>query len=72
VLLDHDQVATRVVRMVHERTVVSIDGAVVPLDADTICIHGDTPGAATLARIIRSALEASGATIASLSAATEL
>jgi 5-oxoprolinase (ATP-hydrolysing) subunit A len=72
VLHDHDQVATRVVRMVHERTVVSIDGAVVPLDADTICIHGDTPGAATLARIIRSALEASGATIASLSAATEL
>jgi UPF0271 protein len=58
--------------MVRERVVVAIDDALVPLEADTICVHGDTPGAATLARNIRTALEANGVTIASLVERTEL
>jgi UPF0271 protein len=72
VIHDHDQVAERAVRMVRERTVMSIDGAAVPLEADTICVHGDTPGAAALARVIRAALEAYGVTVSSLSSRTEL
>jgi UPF0271 protein len=58
--------------MVRDRVVVAIDGAVVPLEADTICVHGDTPGAATLAKVIRSSLEASGVTVGSFSTRTEL
>lgn len=71
VIHDHQEVASRAVRMVRERTVVAIDGTVVTLDADTICLHGDTPGAATLARTIRAALEEAGVAIASLVGATE-
>jgi UPF0271 protein len=72
VIHDHEHVAARAVRMVRERVVVAIDDALVPLEADTICVHGDTPGAATLARNIRTALEANGVTIASLVERTEL
>ncbi|MGH9346735.1 MAG: LamB/YcsF family protein [Vicinamibacterales bacterium] len=60
VIHDPDAVVARVVRMATERTVVAVDGSVVALDLDTICVHGDTPGAADLAARIRRALEASG------------
>ena len=35
----------------------------VPLEVQTICVHGDTPGAATLARALRGALEAAGISV---------
>ena len=60
VIPDPDTVVTRVVRMAADRTVVAVDGSVVPLELDTICVHGDTPGAADLAARIRAALQASG------------
>ena len=43
--------------MVRTRAVQAIDGTTVPLDVDTICLHGDTPGAAILALAVRRALE---------------
>jgi UPF0271 protein len=54
------EVLARAVRMVTERAVTSIDGTVVPLDADTICIHSDTPGAGALASRLRTDLESAG------------
>jgi UPF0271 protein len=51
---------TRAVQIVERRSVVAVDGTVVPLDAETICLHGDTPGAVALAATLRGALEASG------------
>ena len=36
------------------------DGTVIPLEFDTICVHGDTPGAADLAVRIRAALVTAG------------
>ena len=36
------------------------DGTVIPLAADTLCLHGDTPGAVAHARAVRAALEAAG------------
>src|SRR3954467_13348929 len=58
----HDPVAVvaRAVRMVKEQTVVAIDGSVVALEADTICVHGDPPGSDDLAARIRAGLEAAG------------
>ena len=56
-------VVARAVRMVKERNVVAIDGSVVPLEADTICVHGDTPGSDDLAAKIRAGLEAAGVTV---------
>ena len=63
VIHDPAAVVARAVRMVKERTVVAIDGSVVPLEADTICVHGDTPGSDDLAAKIRAGLEAAGITV---------
>jgi UPF0271 protein len=71
VIHDRDEVVSRAVRMARDRTVLSIEGAVVPLEADTLCIHGDTPGAAELARAIRAALEANGVVVSPLGTSTE-
>jgi UPF0271 protein len=48
---------------VKDRTVVAIDGSIVALEADTICVHGDTPGSDDLAEKIRAGLEAAGITV---------
>jgi 5-oxoprolinase (ATP-hydrolysing) subunit A len=63
VIHDPAAVVDRAVRMVKERRVVAIDGSVVPLEADTICVHGDTPGSDELAVKIRAGLEAAGVTV---------
>ena len=52
------------VRMVREGRVTAIDGTEVPVHAGTICIHGDTPGAAEHARALRAALIEAGIDIA--------
>lgn len=61
---DPDDALRRVVRMVTEGVVVSLDGAEVPVRADTICVHGDGPHAAEIARALRAGLEAAGITVA--------
>jgi UPF0271 protein len=60
VIHDPEKVVARAVRMATERSVVAIDGTVVPLEADTICVHGDTPGSDDLAAKIRAGFEAAG------------
>jgi len=60
VIHDGVEVVQRVVRMAREQSVVAVDGSVVPLKVDTICVHGDTPGAADLAARIRQALNSAG------------
>jgi UPF0271 protein len=67
VIHDADAVAARAVRMVRDGNVVATSGEVISLRADTICIHGDTPGAAALARTVRRALEEAGVVVSSLS-----
>jgi 5-oxoprolinase (ATP-hydrolysing) subunit A len=63
VIHDAAVVVARAVRMVTERSVVAIDGSVVPLEADTICVHGDTPGSDVLAAQIRAGFERAGVTV---------
>jgi UPF0271 protein len=53
-------VAERVAIMARHRRVTSVEGTPVPVAADTICLHGDTPGAADLARAIRERLATEG------------
>lgn len=65
VLSDPDVVAERVVRMATEGTVVAVDGSVVATNAQSICVHSDTPGALPLARSVRSALVAAGVQVTS-------
>jgi 5-oxoprolinase (ATP-hydrolysing) subunit A len=56
--LIHDPAAAaqQVLKMVLQGTVTSLQGTAVPLRADTICIHGDSPGAANLVQTIRQRL----------------
>lgn len=56
VIHDVEQVAQRVLMMATEKKVVAIDGAEVPLNAQTICVHGDTPGAVDMIKAIRAKL----------------
>ncbi len=60
VIDDPDRVVPRAVRMVRDREVEAADGRCVPLMIDTLCVHGDTPGAADLAARIRVALDDAG------------
>lgn len=46
----------------------AVDGSEILIRADTICIHGDTPGAAEMARTIRGALDQAGIQVAALDA----
>jgi len=56
-------VAERAVRIATEGRATSIDGTDVLVAADTLCIHGDTPGAPQLAQVVRRELERAGVTI---------
>ena len=60
VIHDVQEVVARVVRMVKAGTVISLSGKEVPIDAQTICVHGDTPGAVEMVKAIRVALEREG------------
>lgn len=67
VLRDGVQIAERVVRMVQEKAIVSASGKIIKVDIDTVCIHGDTPGAVEIARLVRGELTKSGIDIAPFS-----
>jgi 5-oxoprolinase (ATP-hydrolysing) subunit A len=60
VIDDEQIVVTRAVAIARERMVIAADGTPVALDVQTICVHGDTPGAAVLASRIRKALNDAG------------
>ena len=62
---DVQQSVQQVVGMVKEGRVRSMNGRWIELKADTICIHGDTPGAADYAKAIRLGLENEGIIIKS-------
>jgi UPF0271 protein len=57
-------VAERAVRMATDAVVVAVDGTRLLMPVESVCVHGDTPGAVGLARAVRTALEAAGVTVA--------
>ncbi len=60
VLHDPDAVVAQAVRLATRKEVLAIDGTVVPVQADSLCIHGDTPGAVNMAAAVREGLEKAG------------
>ena len=64
VLHDAEQIAKRMVRLVQEGVVEAIDGSMVRIEADSICVHGDSPGAVAIARELRTRFVQAGITIA--------
>lgn len=63
VLSDPEHVARRAIRMVTHREVEAIDGNVIRIEADSLCIHGDTPGAVEMAEAVRKGLIGAGVEI---------
>ncbi len=63
VLHDANDVAERMLRLANDGTVTAIDGSVVRIRADSICVHGDSPGAVEMARRVRERLVQAGVTI---------
>ena len=63
-LHDAEDAAGRVLRMLRENVVRTIDGGDLAIQADTICVHGDTPDAVHFARKLRANLTAAGIAVA--------
>ena len=64
VLVDPDEVLAQAIRMVVHHHVEAVDGSHLPLRIQSLCLHGDTPGAVALARQVRAALLDAGVTVA--------
>jgi 5-oxoprolinase (ATP-hydrolysing) subunit A len=62
-LTDPGAVAERMVRMVTDGVITSVDGQDVPVAAESICVHGDSPDAVRMAEQVRQALQAAGITV---------
>ena len=62
-LRDPKEAAKRVLRMLREGKVRSVEGRDVDVRGETICVHGDTPGAVEFARELRTQLEREGVRI---------
>lgn len=60
VLHDPKIVAERMLQLVQEGGVISIDGQFTPIEAGSICVHGDSPGALEMAQQVRAILEKQG------------
>ena len=66
VIDDTPQVVARAIKMVKDQTVIAVDGSTIALRVDTICLHGDTPGAAEHAKAVKAGLQNAGITVRSL------
>ncbi|KQT14887.1 hypothetical protein ASG40_06220 [Methylobacterium sp. Leaf399] len=60
VIHDPPAVAARVVRMAAAGVIETLSGRAIPVSIDTVCVHGDAPGAVATARAVRAALEDGG------------
>jgi 5-oxoprolinase (ATP-hydrolysing) subunit A len=60
VLHDAEAVAQRAVEMVLDGAVTAVDGSRVSFHFDSLCLHGDTPGAVAMATAVRAGLQANG------------
>jgi 5-oxoprolinase (ATP-hydrolysing) subunit A len=60
VLHDAEEAAERVLRVLSDRVLATTSGRRIPIEVDTICVHGDEPTAVAMARTIRARLDANG------------
>lgn len=60
VLHDATAIADRVLGMVTTAEVTAVDGSVLPVAVESVCVHGDSPGAVQIATSVRDRLSAAG------------
>jgi 5-oxoprolinase (ATP-hydrolysing) subunit A len=63
VLHDADEIADRVISMVKTGRVTAVDGSTIPIVVESVCVHGDSPGAVQIATAVRQRLTAEGVTV---------
>jgi len=63
VLHDPAEVAEHVLRMATDSAIRTTDGSILKIDADSICVHGDSPGAVAMAGAVKAALTGAGISI---------
>ncbi|MEU4610096.1 LamB/YcsF family protein [Streptomyces umbrinus] len=66
VIHEEKEIAERTIRMVTEGVIRSVGGRDIPVDCDTVLLHGDTPGAISLAHRVRQDLLAADVEITAL------
>ena len=64
VLHDPGQIAERVARMVQDGQVLAVDGSVIDVQVESVCVHGDSPGAVHIATAVRERLVRDGVELA--------
>jgi UPF0271 protein len=64
VLSDPAAIADRVTAMVTKGRVDAVDGSTIPITVESVCVHGDSPGAVQIATAVRDRLAADGVTLA--------
>ena len=60
VLHDVAEIADRVASMVNTGRVFAVDGSPIPITVESVCVHGDSPGAVQIANAVRDRLQADG------------
>jgi UPF0271 protein len=63
VIQEPQEVALRALRMATEGVVIAVDNTSIPIEAQTLCVHGDTPSAVDLVRNIHEILEKEGVSV---------
>ncbi len=66
VIADPAAAAAAALRLARDRTVVTLDGREIAVEADTLCLHGDNPQALDVARAVREALAGAGVSVLAL------
>jgi len=68
VLHDADEIAARMLRLVQDGVLPATDGSLIAIDAESICVHGDSPGAVRIAQRLHQHLRQSGIDIRAFAA----
>lgn len=64
VLTDVAAIVSNMVRLAEDGTLLAVDGSSIRPDAESICLHGDTPGSVAIAAAVRAALDGAGVDVA--------
>lgn len=62
---DPEVAASRAIQIATEGTVVALDGSILQIEVDSLCLHSDTPGAARMVAAVRSGLSGAGVEVRS-------
>lgn len=66
VITDVDRIVRRAIHMVQHGEIETVTGSTIAVKAHTICVHGDTPGAASVVEVLRRGFDAAGISVAPL------